>query len=246
MIGKDTSGKSSSREQWFLESYVLDFWGRMCLGGPKPEQIPCQDEEKQLHLAGNFYAVPKNRIPMKWTEAFGRGAQWNAQVRYFEQKMVKFVVPLVAAVLCTLFVATGSMVASSTKGIESWNNKRKAENAAEEAREYAAKREVLKKEWATDIASYSAQKCLDEVTALRIRKTNEAVDRYAVLEAGCRDKRDDIKTVAQTWPLEKCVAFAKEGTEQVKEGGTDTWLDSVVFQEACYAKHGAALQDRLN
>ena len=238
MSGKDPSTQNEAdRSDWFLESYVLDFWGRLCLGGPRQDQIPIEDETVRKHLAGNFYAVPFNRIPKTWSATFGRGAQWNTQVRYFEHKLVKFMVPLVAAVLCTLFVAIGTFVASSTKGIEDWNDNRKAANAAEEAREYAAKRDAIMKSLAVEIAGYDAKKCLDEAAKLRVRETPEERDRYAAIEQGCSDKRQELVTMGRNWSVQQCAEFAIAMNNDKKSNGQFTWADNQVFHAGCSGGH---------
>ena len=237
----DLSPSDYGRARWAhisLAGRVLDFYGRHCLGAPKPEQIPGDNDAVKALLAERFHALPVERKPAKFSDGFGKGAKWNTQVRYFEHRLVGYVMPIVTALLCTVLVGSAGLVQKTFAGAEKWNNQRKAENAAEEAREYAAKREGLKKEWAAEVAGYSAQDCLDEATELRVRDTDEKRDRYAVLQSGCVDKTQAIVDIGKSWSITKCADFAIEGNKQINEKkGQQTWVDSLVFQQGCLSVH---------
>lgn len=237
----DLTPSDYGRARWAhisLAGRVLDFYGRHSLGAPKPEQIPGDNDAVKALLAERFHALPVERKPAKFSDGFGKGAKWNTQVRYFEHRLVGYVMPIVTALLCTLLVGLASLAEPMWKKLEEKNNERKAENAAEERREYAAKLEGLKKEWAAEAAGYSAQDCLDEVSELRVRDTDEKRDHYTVLQSGCVDKTQAIVDIAKTWSITKCADFAIEGNKQInKKKGQQTWVDSLVFQQACMSVH---------
>ena len=140
-----------------------------------------------------------------------------------------------------MLAALGGMVSK----LQPWWEKRQAASAAEEAREYALKREDLKKEWAAEIAGYSAQKCLDEVSDLRKRTTPERRDRYTALESGCVHHREAIAGIARTWSLDECANFGITANKVMADGGQATWVDRVLFQDVCFPKYGDALQSRV-
>jgi hypothetical protein len=229
----------------FFASKVLNLYGRLFIGGPSVDEIQGPDKSVRQQQADTYFYMPVDRTPAKRNENHEISALWTENLRQEEHPQVGRAVAIATTLLCTALFSLGGVAKGAGEKWDHWNGQRKAANALEEAREYAAKRDGLKKEWADDIASYSAQKCLDEVSALRDRKTDEARDRYAVLEAGCADKRSEIKTIAQSWSLDQCAAFGKAGTQQIKAGGSQTWLDGLVFQEVCSMKYGADLSARL-
>lgn len=229
----------------FLASKVLSLYGRKCLGGPRADQFPGTDPVVQKHLADNFYNMPCDRKPAKISEDHKSGMLWGTQVRQEEEWLVGIIVPIVAALLCTVIVASAGLLLKTTSGLKSWSQQREAASAAEDAREYAAKREDMKKEWAAEIANYTAQKCIDEVSTLRVRTSDEHRDRYAALETGCNAKRADIQALAKAMSLEDCVKFGIEGNKQLGAGGNATWIDQLVIPDACFSNYGDALKARL-
>lgn len=230
----------------FFASKVLNIYGRLFIGGPSINEIRGPDKSVRQHLADTYFDMPVDRTPAKRNENHEISALWTESLRQEEHPQVGRAVAIATTLLCTVLFSLGGAAKEAGEKWDSWNGQRKAANAAQDARAYAAKREGLKKEWAGDIASYSAQKCLDEVSALRNRTTDEARDRYAVLEAGCSNKQNEISTIAQTWSLDQCATFGKEGNRQIEAGGSQTWLDSLIFQEVCFVKYGADLSARLN
>lgn len=230
----------------FLASRLLSFYGRLLIGGPKASDIPASAPKAvREHLASTYFDLPVDRLPRKRLDQWEIGSLWMAQLRDEEEKQVAKAAFLYSAVLCTLLVGAGSLLHKSTTGIETWWKQHKAESAAEEAAEYRAKAETMKKEWATEIAGYSAQKCIDEVSGLRIRKTSEALDRYTVLESGCSAKRDEILAIAKPWTIDQCADYGNEATSQAKSGGEFTWVDRLIVQDVCFPAHGEALRARV-
>ena len=90
------------------------------------------DEMRAWSPPESVHAMPVDRKPAKFSDGFGKGAKWNTQVRYFEHRLVGYVMPIVTALLCTLLVGLASLAEPMWKKLEEKNNERKAENAAEE------------------------------------------------------------------------------------------------------------------
>lgn len=156
----------------FFASIVMSFYGDRFIKRPTMADLPKEaGEEVNQRIIDTWFNVQEDRLPPKRLPNWEVGQLKASQIRDVEQHQVARAVVINTAILCTMLAALGGMVSK----LEPWWKKHKAANAAEEAREYALKREDLKKEWAAEIAGYSAQKCLDEVSDLRKRTTPSSV-----------------------------------------------------------------------
>lgn len=226
----------------FFASVVLSFYGDRFIKRPTMADLPKEaGEEVNQRIIDTWFNVQEDRLPPKRLPNWEVGQLKASQIRDVEQHQVARAVVLNTAILCTMLAALGGMVSK----LQPWWEKRQAAAVAEEAREYALKREDLKKEWAAEIAGYSAQKCLDEVSDLRKRTSPERRDRYAALESGCAQHREAIAGIARTWSLDDCADFGIEANKVMADGGQATWVDRVLFQDICFPKYGDALQARV-
>lgn len=233
----------------FLASKVLDFYGRCFIGGPKPEDFPDSVPLKMReHLAKTYFYMPVDRWIRKHSKHSGLGQLWSTQLRQEEEPQAGKAAFIYPVLLCTLLVALGGFVHKSSTGIESWWKQREAKAAAKDAAEYQAKRADLQKKWATEIASYSAQQCMDEALALRVRDTDEKRDRYNAIEQGCSDKVSAIQEIGKAWTIEQCADFGKRSVKELRDNkGQQTWADFAVFQNGCASVHDhQALSALLN
>lgn len=223
----------------YLASRVLDFYGRRFIGAPKAEDFPAVVPAKlREHYARTFYYLPVDRWLRKRNRHSELGQLWSTQLRQEEEPQVGKVAFVYPVLLCTALVAAGGMLHTSTSGIEGLWKARAAKAEAAERAEYAAKRAALQKEWAEEIAGYSAQRCLDEASKLRVRDTDEKRDRYAAIEQGCTKHRNAIADIGKSWSMEQCVEFARKGNAQLNEQkGQQTWADFQVFQMGCITAH---------
>jgi hypothetical protein len=236
--------RSRDLPEKFLASRVLSFYGRLLIGAPRPEQIPSPDKKMRQRLADTYFDIKEDRPPTKQNDNWKIGMLWLTQLRVEEEKQVARAAFIWSAVLCTALVAAGGMLHTSTTGIEGWWKARQAKAEAAERAEYAAKRAALQKEWAEEISGYSAQRCLDEASKLRVRDTDEKRDHYAAIEQGCTKHRNAIADIGKSWSMEQCVEFARKGNAQLNEQkGQQTWADFQVFQMGCITAHDpSALQ----
>ncbi|MBA0273630.1 hypothetical protein D7U77_13480 [Stenotrophomonas maltophilia] len=231
--------------KWFA-SYVLTFYGRLCIGGPKVDDLPKQAPTKvRQRIVDTWFNHSEDRLPEKRLDKWEVGQLKAAQLRDEEEKWAAVRAFLYSVGLVLVLYGLGAGINKAASGVEARWERHKAEVAAEEAREYAAKRDTLMKEWAAEIAGYSAQKCIDEVSDLRDRKTDQKRDRYTALQKGCAAKRADIEKLAKTWSLDDCTNFGIQTNKQLAEGGSHTWVDELIFRGHCYPTYGAALEARL-
>lgn len=231
--------------KWFA-SYVLTFYGRLFIGGPTVDDLPKQAPMKvRQRIVGTWFDHNEDRLPEKRLDKWEVGQLKAAQLRDEEEKWAAVRAFLYSVGLVLVLYGLAAGVNKAASGFEARWAKHKAEVAAEEAREYAAKRDILKKEWAADIARYSAQKCIDEVSELRDRKTDQKRDRYTALQQGCADKRADIEKLAKTWSLDDCTKAGVQLNKQLADGASHTWVDELIFRGHCYPTYGAALEARL-
>lgn len=214
----------------FFASRLLSLYGQTFIGAPKLDDLPEQaGDAVRQRIVDTYFNIQADRLPRKRLPNWELGALKAAQLRDEEEKVVSVAAVLIPMVVCTVIVAVGGMVQSSTAGLEKWAQKRKAAAAAEDAREYAERREVLTKEWLAEAQAYSAQQCLDQASELRTRATPEDNDRYAALQTGCANKRQDIRALSAGWSINQCADFARDANEQMKGGGSQTWADQLVF-----------------
>ena len=238
--------RSRDLPEKFLASRVLSFYGRLFIGAPRPEQIPTPDKKMRERLSDTYFDMKEDRPPTKQNDHWKIGMLWLTQLRVEEEKQVARAAFLYSALLCTALVAAGGMLHTSTTGIEGWWKGRQAKAEAAERAEYAKKKAVLEKEWAKEIATYSAQRCLDEATKLRVRDTDEKRDRYTAIESGCSKHEDAIADIGKSWTIEKCADFARKANKQIdKENGRQTWADFQVFQVGCVPTHTIAALEPL-
>lgn len=231
--------------KWFA-SYVLKFYGDIFIGGPKVDDLPKQAPiEVRQRIVDTWFNHSEDRLPEKRLDKWEVGQLKAAQLRDEEEKWAAVRAFLYSVCLGVALLGLGAGVNKAASGVDSWWAKHKAESAAEDAREYATKRDTLMKEWAADIAGYSAQKCIDEVSDLRDRKTDQERDRYTALQQGCADKQSEIEKLVKVWTLDDCADFGIEGNKQMADGGSPTWVDELIFRGHCYPTYGAALEARL-
>ena len=224
----------------YWQSKVMDFYGRHFLGGPTIDQIPGPDKALRQFLAERYYHLVVDRTPKKRSPYHKHSAIWVENLRQHEHPRVAVGVFFGSVILCTILFGMGVGIKKASGGMERWFAKREAAAQVEEAREYANKREALMKKWAVDIADYSAQKCLDEITALRTRTSAEDRDHYVALETGCDTKRQEIAAIAAAWSAAQCADFVNAGTAELKKGGVVTWTDQVIYRNCTH--HGDAFQ----
>ncbi|KAF1704288.1 hypothetical protein [Pseudoxanthomonas kaohsiungensis] len=230
----------------FFASHLLTFYGQLCIGGPKVDDLPKQAPiEVRERIVGTWFDHSEDRLPEKRLEKWEVGQLKAAQLRDEEEKWAAVRAFLYSVCLVLVLYGLGAGVNKAASGVEARWAKHKAEAAAEEAREYAAKRDTLMKEWAADIAGYSTRKCIDEVSDLRDRKTDQKRDRYTALQQGCADKRADIEKLAKTWSLDDCTKAGVQLNKVLADGGTHTWVDELIFRGHCYPTYGDALKERL-
>ena len=230
------------RPKVFFASLLLSFYGDRFIKRPTIEDLPKEaGKEVNQRIIDTWFNVQEDRLPPKRLPNWEVGQLKASQIRDVEQHQVARAVVLNTAILCTVLAALAGGVAN----LQPLWEKHKAASAAEDAREYAIKRETLKKEWAAEIAGYSARKCLDEVTDLRKRTAPEQQGRYAALESGCASQSEAIATIARTWSLDDCAEFGSKANKILADGGQTTWVDQVLFQDVCFPKYGDALQARV-
>lgn len=227
----------------FFASRLLSFYGDLFIKRPKLEDLPKEAGEKvNQRIIDTWFNVQEDRLPPRRLEKWEIGQLKATQIRDEEQYVVSKSAFISTTILCTMLWALNGFVNKA----EAWNEQRKAKAAVEDAREYAAKRDGLKMEWAAEIAQYSAKKCMDEVAALRKRDTQENRDRYAALETGCASHRAEIATTAKAWSLDDCAEYGKAADKELADGDQATWVDQIIFRDACFPQYGQALQARLN
>lgn len=231
----------------FLASKVLDFYGRLFIGGPSVDEIPGPDKSVRQFLADTYFYVPVDRTPRKRNEAHEISALYVENLRQVEHPQVARAVVIVTVILCTaMFSLTGVLGKSATE-FRQWRTERAQAKAAEKAKEYAAKRDSVMKSVAAEVANFNAQKCLDEATKLRVRDTTEQRDRYSAIQQGCADKRQELIDIGKNWSVQQCANFAIEGNRAVKDkpGASQTFADEWVFQIGCARNHDYAELQRL-
>lgn len=227
----------------FFASVVLSWYGNRFIKKPKIEDLPKEAGDKvNQRIIDTWFNIRDDRLPPKRLHNWEVGQLKAAQIRDEEQHPVSKAVVICTTILCTLLFAMAGLVDKS----ESWREQRKAKAAVEDAREYAEKREDLMKDWATEIADYSAKKCMSEASDLRQRKTDKDRDFYSALQTGCASHREEIASIAQSWSLDDCADYGLDANKQINDGGQMTWVDQVVFQDVCFPKYGKALEARLN
>lgn len=237
--------RRSKPGKWFA-SYVLKLYGDLFIGGPKADDLPPQAPiEVRERIVRTWFDHHEDRLPEKRLVKWEVGQLKAAQLRDEEEKWAAVRAFLYSVCLVVVLYGLGAGVNKAASGVEARWAKHKAEVAAEEAREYAAKRDTLMKQWAADIAGYSAQKCIDEVSDLRDRKTDQKRDRYTALQQGCADKRADIEKLAKIWSLDDCTKAGVRLNKMLADGGSHTWIDELIFRGHCYPTYGAALEARL-
>jgi len=231
----------------FLASKVLDFYGRLFIGGPSVDEIPGPDKSVRQFLADTYFYIPVDRTPRKRNEAHEISALWVENLRQVEHPQVARAVFIVSVILCTaLFSLTGVLGKSATEFRE-WRTNRAQAKAAEEAKEYAAKRDSVMKSVAAEVANFNAQQCLDEATKLRVRDTPEKQDRYAAIEKGCADKRADLVDMGKGWTIQQCADFGAgfEAALKANPPGQLTWADNQVYHTGCMSAHDLGELRRL-
>lgn len=231
------------RPKEFFASLMLRFYGDRFIGRPKIEDLPKEaGDEVNQRIIETWFNVQEDRLPPKRLPNWEVGQLKGSQIRDEEQHPVSYAVVILTTILCTLIFALAGLINKSND----WVQQRKAKAAVEDAREYATKREGLMKEWAADIAGYSAKKCMSEVEDLRVRNTDKERDFYAALETGCASHRDEIVAIAKTWSIDDCADYGMDANKQIKDdGGQMTWVDQVIFQDICFPTYGKALEARL-
>lgn len=226
----------------FFASLVLSFYGDSFIKKPSIEDLPKEaGDEVNQRILDTWFKHQEDRLPEKRLHNWEVGQLKAAQIRDEEQFPVSKAAVIVPTILCTLLWAMAGLAHKS----ESWRAERKAKAAVEEAREYAGKRDVLMKQWAAEIAGYSAKKCMNEVSDLRQRKTDEQRDHYAALETGCASHKEEIVAIAKAWSLDDCADYGVNANKTLADGGQTTWVDQVVFRDVCFPKYGQALEARL-
>lgn len=226
----------------FFASKVLSWYGRTFIGGPKAEDIPSPDKGVRKRLADTYFDLPVDRIPRKRNDHWEIGSLWNTQLRDEEEKQVSAAVVVNTAILCTVLIASGTLINKTTTGVETAWKEHKAKVAADEAKAYQVKREELNKRWLADAKGFSAQKCVDAVSDLRVRKTPEELDHYTALQSGCSAKEAEIVALGETWDVKRCLVFGQRIADDVKEtDGHMTWIDMLVWREGCLIRHTAEL-----
>lgn len=226
----------------FFASKVLTWYGRAFIGGPKPQDIPSPDKDVRQRLAETYFDLPVDRIPRKRNDHWQIGALWNTQLRDEEEKPVSEAVVINTVFLCTILIASGTLIHKTTKGVETAWKEHKAKVAVDEAKAYQAKRADLNKGWLADANTFSAKQCVDAVSELRIRKTPEELDHYTALETGCTPKEAEIVALGETWDMKRCLVFGQRIADDVKDtNGNMTWVDMLVWRQGCLTRYTAEL-----
>lgn len=230
----------------YLASKVLDFYGRLFIGGPTVDEIPGPDMSVRKFLADTYFYIYVDRTPRKHNEAHKLSALWVENLRQVEHPQVARAVVIASLILCTALYSLTGVVGKSATEFREWRAERSQAKAAEEARAYAVKRDSVMKALAEEVATYSAQQCLDEATKLRVRDTTEQRDRYSAIQQGCADKRQELIDIGKNWSVQQCANFAIEGNRAVKDkGASQTFADEWVFQIGCARNHDYAELQRL-
>lgn len=233
----------------YLASKVLDFYGRLAIGGPRPDEIPGPDESVKKFLADNYFKIPVDRTPEKRNLNHEISALWVENLRQEEHPQVARAVVIFYTLICTALFGLTIVLGKSAAEFREWRAERIQTKAAEEAKAYAAKRDGVMKSLAEEVATYSVQQCLDEATKLRVRDTTEQRDRYSEIQKGCADKRQELIDLGKNWTVQQCANFAIEGNRvgKSKPGASQTFADEWVFQIGCARNHDyAELQHLIN
>ncbi|MBJ6984035.1 hypothetical protein [Luteimonas sp. MC1750] len=230
----------------FLASHVLNWYGKLFIGAPKPEDIPGPDDDVKRRISDTYFNISTERMPLKRNANWEISQLWTAQLRDEEEKQVGIAAYIYPIVICTLLMAAGGAVHKATTNPDGWWQQRQAKSAAEKAAKYEAQREDNIQQWTVQAQSYSAQKCLDETSKLRVRHEREDHDRYSAIEKGCRENAEEISQIGQTMNLSKCEAFGRHLFEDLEgRNGSMTWADDLAWRGGCMSRFGTELRASL-
>lgn len=214
----------------YLASRVLSWYGRTFIKGPRPEDVPKQvGPDVQERVARTYFDLPVDRFPSEEMDHWNIGQLWATQLRISEEPHVGRAAFICSAVLCTAIFASGTLVHNTLSGIGSWVEQRKAAAETREAAKYQERRAELLSKWEKEASGYSAQRCIDEVSELRVREKQEAADRYSVLQKACASRVEQIEGIAQSMPQSKCVSLVRDMVNEIDNGGGKaTWIDNII------------------
>lgn len=231
----------------YLASKVLNFYGRLFIGGPSVDEIPGPEKTVKQFLADTYFYMPVDRTPRKRNEAHEISALWVENLRQEEHPQVARAIVILSVILCTAMFSLTGVLSKSASEFREWRTDRAQAKAAEEAREYAAKRDSLLKSLSDEVASFNAKQCLSETTKLRVRDTPEKQDRYAAIEKGCADKRGELMAMGQGWSIRECADFgiALNAALKANPPGQATWADNKIFYAGCMGAHDLGELRRL-
>lgn len=237
------------KHRTYLASHVLNFFGRVFIKGPTPDDWPAHLPLKtRIHLAKTHFYLPVNRMPPgKAPEGWGVGQLRASIIRNLAEEPkaahASAIVSLWAVVLILGVVSIGQPLSQSIKEASA---KREAVAQAKERAEYQENNEAQIAKWTSEAEGYSAQQCVREVEGLRIRNTEQRRDRYAAIEGACQSKSDDIRQIGQTMPFNECLALGKGIINDIdNRNGTQTWTDSLIFTSGCARRFGRELETQL-
>ncbi|WP_140722396.1 hypothetical protein [Pseudomonas sp. Hp2] len=231
----------------YLASKVLDFYGRLFIGGPSVDEIPGPDKSVRQFLADTYFYIEVDRTPRKRNEAHEISALWVENLRQQEHPQIARAVFIASLLLCTALYSLTGVVGKSATEFREWRAERAQEKAAEEAKEYAVRRASVMKSLAEEVANFSAQQCLDEASKLRVRDTAEQRDRYKVIEQGCEDKRAELLALGQSWSIQQCADFGRslEAQKKANPAVQFTWADNQIYHVGCMGAHDLGELRRL-
>jgi len=231
----------------YLASKVLNFYGQLAIGAPRPDEIPGPDPAVKQFLSDNYFKIPVDRTPRKRNENHEISALFVENLRQEEHPQVARAVVIIYTLICTVLFGLSGVLGKSATEFRQWRTERAQAKAAEEAKEYAAKRDSVMKSVAAEVANFNTQQCLDEATKLRVRDTPEKQDRYTAIEQGCADRRADLVAMGKGWTIQQCADFGAgfEAALKANPPGQLTWADNQVYHTGCMSAHDLGELRRL-
>lgn len=237
------------KHRTYLASHVLNFFGRVCIKGPTPDDWPAHLPLKtRIHLAKTHFYLPVNRMPPgKAPEGWGVGQLRASLIRNIAEEPkaahASAIVSLGAVGLILAAIAVGQPLSESIKEAAA---KREVAAQAKERAEYQEKKTEQIAKWTREAEGYSAQQCVRETQSLRIRNTDQQRDRYAAIEGACESKSEEISQIGQSMSFNNCLALGKAIINDIdNRQGTQTWTDTLIFTSGCARRFGRELEAQL-
>lgn len=247
LLGKFFVHLQSPGNQRFFASVLLTFYGRLFIKGPKPEDMPSIIPlEVREHYCKHYFDIPADRAMPKYHDGIELASMWSERLRQKEHPQVAKSCLIWAAPACTILIALGALIHTSSEKIEKRWQKRQVAAQAEKEAEYSGKRQELIASWTKTAQGWSAQRCVEEANDLRVRDSLQKKDQYSAYQAGCDAQVEKVSQIGMDMSFSACKKYGRRYIDDViGKDGDPTWADQLILHGSCLRNHSVELQDYL-